>query len=350
MRTTKTFLLIIALLVAISLKAQLKVLGGGRVGIGTNDVSVYKLHVNAPNDVMALKLRNTIYNWGHISQAEVNGALTCAWVVRYNNKDNFYVTGGGLSVAKLGFWTSSDLNLKENIITVNDALNKIKLLRGVYFNYKTELLHDSAMGGTIIAADLKRYMGLIAQEVEPIIPEVVITDNTGRKSVAYQNLIGLLIEGMKDQQNQIELLTNQVSICCGYSSAAFKNYIKNGKDSTLIDSLKIKTPLTGGGLGKGGNTTGVETNEDIYGNKLFQNNPNPFNQNTTINFEIIKPFSKATLYVYNYQGEQLKSFDIYTTGKGCINIKASDFKSGIYFYDLIVDNASVGTKKMILTQ
>jgi len=54
------------------------------------------------------------------------------------------------------------------------------------------------MGGTIIAADLKRYMGLIAQEVEPIIPEVVITDNTGRKSVAYQNLIGLLIEGMKD--------------------------------------------------------------------------------------------------------------------------------------------------------
>jgi hypothetical protein len=350
MKTTKIILIVATFFVANSLKAQLKVLGGGRVGIGTNDVSFFKLHVNAPNDVMALKLRNTIYNWGHISQAEVNGALTCAWVVRYNNKDNFFVTGGGLSIAKLGFWTSSDVNLKENIITVNDALNKIKLLRGVYFNYKTEQLHDSAMGGTIIAADLKRYMGLIAQEVEPIIPEVVITDNTGRKSVAYQNLIGLLIEGMKDQQNQIELLTNQVSICCGYSPAAFKNYIKNGKDTTLVDTLKIKSPLTGGSLGKGGNTTGVETNEDSYGNKLFQNNPNPFNQNTTINFEIVKPFSKATLYVYNYQGEQLKAFEIYTTGKGSINIKGSDFKAGIYLYDLIVDNNSVGTKKMILTQ
>lgn len=309
-------------------------------------MSLFKLHVNAPNDVMALKLRNTIYNWGHISEAEVNGALTCAWVVRYNNKDNFFVTGSGLSIAKLGFWTSSDVNIKENIIPVNDALNKIKLLRGVYFNYKTEQLHDSAMGGTIIAADLKRYMGLIAQEVEPVIPEVVTTDNTGRKAVAYQNLIGLLIEAMKEQQNQIELLSSQVSQCCGYAPLSMQNLLKLTTDTTLNDSLKKKIIL-----GKDANLTGINNNEQSSNqNKLFQNNPNPFNQNTIIEYEIINSFNKAAIYVYNYQGEQLKSYEIYSKGKGSINIKASDFKAGMYFYDLIVDNKSVGAKKMVLTQ
>ena len=345
----KKILAVTIVLFSLNANAQLKVLNGGRVGIGTNDVSKYKLNVRAPFDLFALKLTGNTVGWGHLEESEVNLNTTCSWVVKYNNVDRFLVIGDGSYFSKAG-WIFSDVNLKENIQTVVDPISKIKLLRGVYFNYKQELLHDSAISGTLITNDTKRYLGLIAQEVEPIIPEVVTTDNTGRKAVAYQNLIGLLIEGMKDQQNQIELLTNQVSICCGYSPAAFKNYIKNGKDTTLIDTLKIKSPLTGGSLGKWGNTTGVETNEDSYGNKLFQNNPNPFNQNTTINFEIVKPFSKATLYVYNYQGEQIKAFEIYTTGKGSINIKGSDFKAGIYLYDLIVDNNSVGTKKMILTQ
>jgi hypothetical protein len=53
-------------------------------------------------------------------------------------------------------------------------------------------------------------MGLIAQEVEQVIPEVVKDLPEGKKAVAYQNIIGLLIEAVKDQQKQIENLSKQI--------------------------------------------------------------------------------------------------------------------------------------------
>ncbi len=49
----------------------------------------------------------------------------------------------------------------------------------------------------------RNRIGLIAQEVEFIIPEVVKTDDDGMKSIEYQNLVGLLVEAIKDQQKQI---------------------------------------------------------------------------------------------------------------------------------------------------
>ena len=52
----------------------------------------------------------------------------------------------------------------------------------------------------------KKRIGLIAQETELIIPEVVRTSDDGLKSIEYQNLVGLLIEAIKDQQKQINEL------------------------------------------------------------------------------------------------------------------------------------------------
>ena len=54
----------------------------------------------------------------------------------------------------------------------------------------------------------KKRIGLIAQEVELIIPEVVRTDDEGLKGIEYQNLVGLLIEAIKEQQKQINDLKN----------------------------------------------------------------------------------------------------------------------------------------------
>ena len=51
-------------------------------------------------------------------------------------------------------------------------------------------------------------IGVIAQEVEKVLPEVVHTDGEGMKSVAYGNIVGVLIEAIKDQQRQIDELRN----------------------------------------------------------------------------------------------------------------------------------------------
>ena len=93
--------------------------------------------------------------------------------------------------------TNSDARLKENVITVDNALSKVADLRGVYFNKKT---HPN-----------DRKIGLIAQEVEAIIPEAVIEDSTEDriKSVAYSSLVGLLIEAIKDLKDEVDDIKGQ---------------------------------------------------------------------------------------------------------------------------------------------
>jgi hypothetical protein len=94
-----------------------------------------------------------------------------------------------------GYGTGSDERIKTNIKTIENALDKTLLLRGVEYN-------------DIRIEPERKRIGLIAQEVELIMPEVVRTDDEGLKSIEYQNLVGLLIEAIKDQQKQINELKN----------------------------------------------------------------------------------------------------------------------------------------------
>jgi hypothetical protein len=99
----------------------------------------------------------------------------------------------------------SDERLKSNITTIEDALDKVKAMRGVMFD-KTDSL----------SGDLRQSIGVIAQEVEQVLPEVVHNDsNTGYKSVAYGNIVGVLIEAIKEQQSQIENLIQEVEFLKG---------------------------------------------------------------------------------------------------------------------------------------
>ncbi len=94
------------------------------------------------------------------------------------------------------FLYSSDANLKTNITTVTNAVEKLQAIRGVSFNWKS---------------DGKPSLGVIAQEIETVFPEAVSTDaTTGLKSVAYSDLIAPLIEAIKDQQNEINQLKAEV--------------------------------------------------------------------------------------------------------------------------------------------
>ncbi len=95
------------------------------------------------------------------------------------------------NVRATAFLNSSDRRLKQNIqpIQGKEALNKIKQLQGVEFEWK-----DNS----------QKSLGLIAQDVEKVFPELVHTDNAGLKTLEYGNLIAPLIEAIKAQQAQIE--------------------------------------------------------------------------------------------------------------------------------------------------
>jgi len=89
----------------------------------------------------------------------------------------------------------SDSRLKTNINTIDNSLNKVLSMRGVSY-YRTDVETD------------KKKIGLIAQEVAKVLPEVVTKNEDGMFSVAYGNIVGLLIEAIKEQQKQINELKN----------------------------------------------------------------------------------------------------------------------------------------------
>lgn len=99
----------------------------------------------------------------------------------------------------------SDESLKENIYTISNALNKVKSMRGV--TYTRNDLQDKQ----------RVHAGVIAQEIEKELPEVVYTSESGIKSVAYGNIVSVLIEAIKEQQNQIDDLRMEI------------NQLKNGR-------------------------------------------------------------------------------------------------------------------------
>jgi len=92
----------------------------------------------------------------------------------------------------------SDVRVKENIKTIDNSLEKVSKLRGVEFN---------KIGDNI------KSIGVIAQEVEKVIPEVVREDDKGMKSVAYGNITGILIEAIKELKAEIEELKSNKCNC-----------------------------------------------------------------------------------------------------------------------------------------
>jgi Chaperone of endosialidase len=96
-------------------------------------------------------------------------------------------------VSAVEFSATSDASAKENISTLTDALSKVSQLRGVSYRFKNTGVEN---------------IGLIAQEVESIIPEVVRSDDNGLKSVTYGNIVGLLVEAIKELKQEIDQLKN----------------------------------------------------------------------------------------------------------------------------------------------
>ena len=91
----------------------------------------------------------------------------------------------------------SDRRLKENISPLENSVEKLSCLKGIYFNNKGDSLD-------------KREVGVIAQDVEKVLPELVSMDKQGYKSVDYTKLSAVLIEAVKEQQKQIENLQSEV--------------------------------------------------------------------------------------------------------------------------------------------
>ena len=112
--------------------------------------------------------------------------------VNVRSNDFTYNPSTGL-VSATEFSGTSDLRLKENVSTLKNAMEKVSQLRGVSYTFKDTGLPN---------------LGLVAQEVEMVLPDVIRTNEMGFKSITYGNIVGLLVEAIKELKQEIEELKN----------------------------------------------------------------------------------------------------------------------------------------------
>jgi len=195
----KKLILSIALIVVVlGAFAQINVDTNGNVGIKTTTPSA-DFNVNGAVRIDALSTQA----WGSAIRAYVNNQNACAYHLynRAYSTDVFYVVGEGRVVCRLGLYQTSDISAKEDIKDIDSPLKLINSLHGVKFKYKEPNRKTT---------DDDERIGLIAQDVEKVVPQAVTTLEDGKKAVSYTDLIGVMIEAMKEQQVQIEALKKQI--------------------------------------------------------------------------------------------------------------------------------------------
>lgn len=278
-------------------------------------------------------------------------------VVSYNNTDvaynvrdaskggytsTFQVFGDGTVYAKNGYLTASDERFKENISEINNGLDIIQKMRGVTYTLKgkvnkssdrTAFSSDSLSMQSDVPIEIRNIMmrekdrkkvGFIAQELEKIFPEAVYTTTEGTKAIAYSEIIPLLVEAIKEQQNEIDELKQSELIRTRSAISNEADEPEQPDTNSLMDD-KLKA-------------------------KLYSNIPNPFKERTNISFFIPETAYSASIHIYNLQGNQIKQLCIDEKGNSSIVINGFELTPGMYMYTLIVDGKEIDTKKMILTE
>ncbi|MBL1179974.1 MAG: T9SS type A sorting domain-containing protein [Bacteroidetes bacterium] len=274
-----------------------------------------------------------------------------------------YVNGGGNSGT--GYLVASDANYKTNLDTISNALGIIEKLQPKSFFF------DTANTVNLKFSSKKQY-GFIAQAIEPILPELVSQttkpaeyDSLGNmmipkisfKTLNYNAFIAILTKGMQQQNDSIQKL-DSLTKAQDHKMDSLENAL-NRLSQQVQQIQHCINQLCGNNKQNNsennnnpqnnelGNTINVElSNGDAI--VLEQNVPNPFAENTSINYYIPKNNNYAQLIFTDMHGRIIKTVDIKQSGKGQLKVYAANLSQGVYQYSIVVDGKIIDTKKMLV--
>lgn len=162
---------------------------GLKVSNGTSPTNAYGtagylIYYNAADNWAGFGGNTSGDTWLRTQQFELwQGGVSQTPVLRY------YFQADGRAYADLGWSTFSDASLKKNVVTIDNALDKVLALNGVYFDWKESDVHDA---------------GFIAQQVQPIAPEIVTVGEDGLLAIDYSRFSPFLVQAIKELNTKVD--------------------------------------------------------------------------------------------------------------------------------------------------
>jgi len=193
---------------------------GAYVGAYSSDPENDKLYIeNGSHNAPLIKgdfADQTLAIYGRVG---INGAV--------NQNDELYVNGSAFAID--GWLVPSDKRYKKDIQTIDSALDKVNALNGVTYSFKQETINNidfSKQKG-------EKQIGVIAQELEEVLPELVRKDESGYYAVNYDGLVPVLVEAVKEQQDEITDLRTRLE--------KLESLLNDTVKTIVCQSMKILT-------------------------------------------------------------------------------------------------------------
>lgn len=234
------------------------------------------------------------------------------------------------SLTATSFITPSDIRLKENVILLDgtksgNTIDRVKNLSVVSYNYKSREYEDldTASATTLKLRQLEeksgkeRHIGLIAQELREVLPELVTEGQDGYLGVNYTEMVPILLRCIQELKEQIDDLRGTDN----------EGFIKNAPSATANVGHAL-LPQTAA---------------------LTQNSPNPFTERTVIRFTLPEDANNAYIYIFDMLGKMLKQMPVDAT-MSSVTINGYELSAGLYIYSLVVNGKEVDAKRMILSK
>lgn len=193
----KVILTLVLLIVCVTIKAQVKYDSNGRFTIGnTTPFGFYSQTIYGNG--MYFKAKTSNFFQIDVTPAATRLASHYDQVVFYNTQSSIYN-----SIQVKNVYNYSDARAKSNIQSLNNGLSSILKLRPVSYTFTDKADRSMfKMGGN------GQEIGLLAQEVEAVLPNIVLTDPDGKKLINYTAIIPIMIDAIKALQQEVETLKN----------------------------------------------------------------------------------------------------------------------------------------------
>ena len=268
-------------------------------------------------------LDNNSNGVGILGSTSVVGGLGFATKFAGYFMGNTYVNG---TMTATSFVQSSDIRLKENIVPLSNrtgnVLDKLLGMNVIEYNYKS-IIPGVVLPDSVSADEIqekigvkhgKKHIGVIAQELQEQFPTLVEEGADGYLAVNYMELVPVLLRAIQELKAELDEVKSA----------------DNGRTRSAAD-----------------NKEGFSAASKI--NVLYQNNPNPFKEQTVIRFRLADDVQDAAICIFDMTGKTIKKLPI-SSGMDSVSIGGYELGEGMFLYSLIVNGQEIDTKRMIISK